>query len=209
MLISAGASYVAVTLPFTLLVLYMLQMYYLRTSRQLRFMDLEAKSPLFTHFLQTFQGLHTIRAFGWQHEFIETNLKHLDRSQRPYYLLYCIQRWLNLVLDLVVAALAVIVVTFATQLPSSSSGGDVGIALNNVLGFNQTLTLIITSWTTLETSLGAIARVKSFEEQTPKEHIPSEVPPLGEHWPENGMVEFRNVTASYGYSLPTIPSKFY
>lgn len=42
----AAAPYLAVTFPFLAALLYVLQKFYLRTSRQLRLLDLEAKSPL-------------------------------------------------------------------------------------------------------------------------------------------------------------------
>jgi len=45
-LIAFASAYIAISYPFLLLVFYFIQNYYLRTSRQLRFMDLEAKSPL-------------------------------------------------------------------------------------------------------------------------------------------------------------------
>ena len=67
-LISSGAGLVAVTIPPTVVILYVLQKFYLRTSRQLRFLDLEAKAPLYTQFTETLDGLHTIRAFGWEGE---------------------------------------------------------------------------------------------------------------------------------------------
>ena len=187
-----------ITIPFVLVFIYFLQNVYLRTSRQLRFIDLEAKSPLYSHFLETLDGLSTIRALGWGDHFSETNIRRLDTSQRPYYLLYCIQRWLNLVLDLLVAALAVIVVALAIQLRATTSAGLLGIALNNVLAFNQSLSLLVTSWTNLETSLGAIARVKGFEAQTTPEEKPGEtvIPP--ESWPDQGAVTFHDVTAAYG-----------
>ncbi len=44
--IAAASAYIVISLPFICVVLYFLQKFYLRTSRQLRFMDLEAKSPL-------------------------------------------------------------------------------------------------------------------------------------------------------------------
>ena len=40
-LIAAGSRYAAVMMPLIVLVIYMIQRFYLRTSRQLRFMDLE------------------------------------------------------------------------------------------------------------------------------------------------------------------------
>lgn len=110
-----------------------MQKYYLRTSRQLRLLDLEAKSPLYSHFIESLSGLVTIRAFGWADKFCELNLKLLDISQKPYYLLFCIQRWLGLLLDLIVAALAVILMILVVKLRTEVSGGFVGLALLNVV----------------------------------------------------------------------------
>ena len=192
-----GARYFATIIPFCFLATYGLQKFYLRTSRQLRLLDLEAKSPLYTHFTETLEGLQTIRAFGWQAAFEKKNTMLLDMSQRPYYLLYCIQRWLNLVLDLMIAALAVILITFAVQLSDTTSGAAIGVALVNILGFSQSLSLLIDRYTTLETSLGAIARIKNFEETTTQEHLPQERDSPPDHWPLRGSVEFRDITASY------------
>lgn len=121
------------TVPILLLVLYYLQRIYLRTSRQLRLLDLESRSPLYSHFLETLEGLSTIRAYGWETQFQNINLKRLDDSQKPYYLMFCIQRWLGLVLDLVVAAMAVIVVSLAMTLKGTTTVGLLGVSLNNVM----------------------------------------------------------------------------
>lgn len=110
-----------------------LQKYYLRTSRQLRLLDLEAKSPLYSNFIESLSGLATIRAFGWAEHFKELNLKLLDVSQKPYYLLFCIQRWLGLLLDLMVAILGVILMVLVVKLRTDVSGGFVGLALLNVV----------------------------------------------------------------------------
>src|ERR1700712_1748572 len=105
-----------------------IQKFYLRTSRQVRLLDLEAKSPLYTHFIESLSGLVTIRAFGWSDEFIEQNLVLLDNSQKPYYLLFCIQRWLALVLDLTVSVLAMVLMVLIVEFRDSISPGYVGLA---------------------------------------------------------------------------------
>lgn len=132
-LITVVSSYIMTTIPFLMLVLYCLQHIYLRTSRQLRLLELESRSPLYSHFLETLEGLSTIRAFGWEHESSEVNARYLDDSQIPYYLLFCIQQWLALVLDFIVAAMAVMVVILATTLRYSTSPGLLGVSLNSVL----------------------------------------------------------------------------
>ena len=196
-LISQGSAFMAVTIPFLLGAVYVLQKIYLLTSRQLRFLDLEGRSPVYTNFLETLAGTPTIRALGWQKDFERINIKRLDQSQRPYYLLYTIQRWLNMVLDLIVAAMAVIVVALALRVTSSSSPGAIGLALNNILGFSQALRVMVDAWTQLETSLGGIARLKNFEQTVLPEHLPFETRDPGPDWPKDGNVEFKNLYASY------------
>src|ERR1700761_6618841 len=129
-LICLGSSYIAATIPAAILALYFIQKYYLRTSRQMRLLDLEYKSPLYQQFTETLEGLETIRAFGWQDYSDREAVRRLNTSQKPYYLLYMIQRWLNLVLDSLVASLAILLVALALCVPSSSSGGAIGVALS-------------------------------------------------------------------------------
>lgn len=88
-------------------------------------------------------GLSTIRAFGWQEESQQLNDKFLDTSQRPFYLLWMIQRWLTLVLDLIAMALAVVVVTVAVKMRSSTSPGFTGVALINIISFTDYLKYLI------------------------------------------------------------------
>ena len=133
-LIATGSTYMAATIPLLIIAIYALQHVYLRTSRQLRLLDLENRSPLYSHFLESLDGLATIRAFAWEADSKRRCHKLLDNSQRPFYLLLCAQGWLNLVLDLIVAAEAVIVVGLSVGLRSYISPGLLGISLNNILG---------------------------------------------------------------------------
>ncbi|KAF7714218.1 Uncharacterized protein PECH_000287 [Penicillium ucsense] len=197
-LIAEGSTYLAIAIPLCLGATWLLQRFYLRTSRQLRLLDLELKSPLFSSISETLEGLPTIRALGWQKRFDRRNQERLDASQRPVYLLYCIQRWLNFVLDLIVAALGILLVSLATQLPGSTSGSRLGVAMLNILGFSQSLSQFIFFYTDLETSLQAVSRVKEFVETTVSEEasIESRMLPT-ENWPARGAVEFAQITASY------------
>lgn len=203
-LISTGSAYMAITIPFVLIAIYLIQAVYLRTSRQIRFLDLEAKAPIYSHFLEVGEGVATIRAFGWQADAKERNADLVDASQSPYYLMYCIQRWLQLVLDLLVAVMAVVVMALAVSLRSSTSAGLLGIALNNILGFNQSLGRLVREWTNLETSLAAIARVKTFSETTGSERDCGSVDTTPSSWP-SGSIVLKNVSASYnGGDVPPV-----
>lgn len=168
-IISATTNYMAVAIPFCLGVIYFIQMFYLRTSRQLRLLDIEAKAPLYTNLKETILGLSTIRAYGGEFGLFlkHTQRQYLDDSQQPIYLLYTVQRWLSLVLDLLVTGLATLLIVLAVQLKSGLSGADMGVALVNLTSFNQYLTMLVRCWASMETSLGAIARIRGFSRDTP------------------------------------------
>jgi ATP-binding cassette, subfamily C (CFTR/MRP), member 1 len=158
---------------------------------------LETKAPLYSHFIESLNGLVTIRAFGWAEAYKNKNLRLLDASQKPFYLLLCIQRWLILVLDLVVAALTILIITLAVALRSKMNSGFLGIALVNMMSFGQALASFVDFWTSLETSLGAVARIKDFSEDTPSEFLPEENGSPGSEWPTEGSLSFEGVSASY------------
>ncbi|KAK7745878.1 hypothetical protein SLS53_002596 [Cytospora paraplurivora] len=192
-----AVGYFAAVMPVVLVALYLIQKFYLRTSRQLRLLELEENAPLYTHFIESLAGLITIRAFGWAEAYAAKNRRLLDDSQKPYYLLLCIQRWLVLVLDLVVAGLALVLVGMAVALRSHMNPGFLGLALANMMNLSHSLTSLVQHWTNLETSLGAIARIKDFAENTPVEGASGEDALLDASWPSHGALRFESVSASY------------
>ncbi|KAJ5628313.1 hypothetical protein N7490_010541 [Penicillium lividum] len=111
--IATSSPYIIITYPFVVLILFGVQRFYLRTSRQLRLLDLEAKSPLYTHFLDTINGTVTLRAFGWTEDSVVFNCGLLDISQRPAYQL----------------------IILTTQLRSST--GLTGASLVSIMGFGR------------------------------------------------------------------------
>lgn len=85
----------------------------------------------------------------------------------------------------------------AVLLPETTSGGAIGLALINVISFNFTLSSVIIMWTKLETSLGAIARLKWFNRYTPNENKPEEIEMPAADWPSQSQIELENVVAAY------------
>jgi ATP-binding cassette subfamily C (CFTR/MRP) protein 1 len=61
-----------------------------------------------------------------------------------------------------------------------------GTAMKSLVGF----------WATLESSIGAISRIRSFSEETPSED-PNHQPHAPEGWVRRGAIEIKNVSASH------------
>ncbi|UKZ75697.1 hypothetical protein TrVFT333_003389 [Trichoderma virens FT-333] len=173
--IATAAPYLAIGFPFLFAALYIVQRFYLRTSRQMRLLDLEAKSPLYTHFLDTTKGIATVRAFGWTPYDIDHNDNLLDSAQRPAYLLAMIQR-------------------------NGFLGSNVGLAgtsLVSLLSFGSSLSELVQNYTDLETCIGAVSRLKTFSASvTPEDRATDDLEPP-ESWPTSGAVELTHVSASY------------
>lgn len=151
------------------------------------------------------RGLATFRAFGWIQDGIKKSNSLLDNSQRPAYLLAMIQRWLEFTLNCIVAVLAVVVVTMSVQL--SSSIGLTGASLVTLMNFGTLLTQMIQSYTQLETSLGAVSRLKTFSDKVKSETQPGEDEIPSELWPQEGHIQIQGVSASYkryAYNGPRI-----
>ncbi|TRX93894.1 hypothetical protein FHL15_005276 [Xylaria flabelliformis] len=194
-LLCVAEKWLALSLPICMAVVYVVQKVYLQTSRQLRFLELEARAGVFSSFLES--GLETIRTFGWSRAVIRENILRVDDSQRPEFLLLCLQRWLNIVLDLLAAAIATSVVAIAVGFRGHVSGAQVGIALNIMLVANTTLLRLVENWTLLETSLGAIARLRTLENTTPVEGGKGASLDPAQDWPQRGHIQLKYVTASY------------
>ncbi|KAI7763154.1 hypothetical protein LZL87_012191 [Fusarium oxysporum] len=155
-LIASSSPWLGLTYPAMVLILWLIQRFYLRTSRQLRLLDLEAKSPLYTHFLDTSRGIATIQA---------------DVST------------FNALVGLI------------TQLRSSSSLS--GASLVTLMTLSQSLSDIVRFYAALETSIGAVARLRNFTTKTGTESVlHGEVKP-DERWPSKGAIEVRGVWATY------------
>jgi ATP-binding cassette, subfamily C (CFTR/MRP), member 1 len=125
--------YTAIAVPFLGVGFWLLCRTYLRISYQVRLLDLNSVSPIFNHAIETVQGYRTIHCFGWQDHFYRKFLYLLDESQRPYYTMFAVQQFLQVVLDLFVAVLAIIACSATVTLKNSVNPGTLGLALTSLV----------------------------------------------------------------------------
>lgn len=194
--VSAGARLAAPIIPFFLLLVTGIQQYYLRTSRQLRVLELDTLKNLMRHVTETSAGIQHIRAFQWQEKLIQEFHIILDITQRPLYFLYCVQQWLEGVLDFSSAVAAIVVVTLAVKFPNSASANAMGLALLSLISFSETVSVWIRSSVAMETAFGAVSRIRTYAENTPAEEF-KDTAPVPPEWPATGKLELNSVTPVY------------
>ena len=105
-----------------------------------------------------------------------------------------VQRWLGFALQTVVAILAVSVVSLATQLRSSTA--LTGASLVTLMTFGDILNYIIRWYTQIETSIGAVSRLKNFSKQVKSESLEGEDVTPSREWPLRGGIQITGVSAS-------------
>lgn len=74
-----------------------------------------------------------------------------------------------------------------------------GVTLTSVMAFGMTLSQLMQTWAELETSIGAVTRIRQFQDDTPKESQISSAatPPCGP-WPSAGHISVAGLSAAYG-----------
>lgn len=148
----------------------------------------------------------TLRAFAHTHVAVSHNHALVDRSQRPWYLMYVIQKWLGVVLDLVIAGLATMVVGLSvglrdTSAKGGSDAGFTGVSLTQIVSFTSYLKLLILFWAQLQMCMSAIQRIRSFSEDTEAESdFEAGGAGAGEtpaEWPAHGGIVVSGMSAKY------------
>jgi ABC-type multidrug transport system fused ATPase/permease subunit len=101
-------------------------------------------------------------------------------------------------MELTVACLTVLLVTLAILTKGQFPSSLLGMALVTMMGLGGSLQTLLINWSGLETSLGAVSRVKDFTETTPSEASAAGEIVVGEDWPRLGTLEMKSVSLTYG-----------
>lgn len=64
------------------------------------------------------------------------------------------------------------------------------------MALGLSLKSLVSFWTLLETSIGAVSRIKSFSQDTPSED-PHHLSKADKEWLHSGRIEFKNISASH------------
>jgi ABC-type multidrug transport system fused ATPase/permease subunit len=179
-------------------VYFKVQEFYRSSSRELKRLESVAKSPIFSHFSETLNGLSTIRAFNTQKHFMEASRELNDRFSRAYFNNNASNRWLAMRLEFIGNMAVGCAALFAVlQSDSPSDAGLIGLSITYALEVTGTLNWSIRTFTQLETYMIASERINEYtvmETEAPA-IIESRRPP--KNWPSQGKLVFDDVKLRY------------
>ncbi|XP_022102307.1 ATP-binding cassette sub-family C member 9-like [Acanthaster planci] len=210
MQIIASVVVVGVVMPIFLvfvipiaIVYYILQRYYLATSRELQRLESISKSPVFSYFSESLGGLTTIRAYRCENRFYNTILARIDRNTAAFLYVQMGARWLAVRLD-ALGVLFVLLSTGSTLIGALSFGINpslVGLSSAYSLQMSNYLNYLMRNRTEVEMQMNAVERIQFFSEVDREDYSGAE-PSSG--WPHSGEIHIDNVSVRYAEDLEAV-----
>lgn len=181
-------------------------MYYRPSARELRRLNNLLRSRIYEHFGESLSGLATLKAFGAVSRFVEDNARRIDTENTAYWMSVACQRWLNLRLDLCGAVLVFITGLLVVGLRGTISASAGGVVLSYVVQAQSVFGNMIRQSAEIENNMNSVERMLHYayniEQEPPYEAESIDRDLKAEAWPQNGHVEFRELTLSHRPGLP-------
>lgn len=136
---------------------------YIATSRELTRLQGVTRAPVIDHFTETFLGSPTIRCFGKEDEFYQTNLDRINSNLRMSFHNYAANEWFGFRLELIGTLVLSITAFLMISLPSNFIKKEfVGMSLSYGLSLNSLVYYAISISCMLENDMVAVERVNQY-----------------------------------------------
>nr|XP_020732967.1 multidrug resistance-associated protein 4-like [Odocoileus virginianus texanus] len=182
---------------------FVLQQYFLQTSRDVKRLECTTRSLVFSHLASSLRGLWTIRAYKAEQKFQELFDAHQDLHSEAWFLLLTTSQWLSVYLDVICAIFVTIVAFGALLLVESLDLGQVGLVLSLTLTLSRMFQWCVRQSAEVENMMISVERVIEYtnlEKEAPWE-LEYRPPPF---WPNNGEIYFNNVNFRYKSDSPLV-----
>lgn len=183
---------------------YLVGSFYIALSRELKRYDSITKSPIHQHFSESLTGVATIRAYGVESRFMKQNLAAIDNNNRPFFYMWVANRWLALRIDTVGCCVMLFAGVFVLLSIGKIDAGLAGLSLSFAISFSEDALWIVRLYANVEMNMNSVERLQEFlsVDQEPPAEVPETKP--RESWPENGVIDFDDVSLRYAPHLPRV-----
>nr|XP_033815038.1 cystic fibrosis transmembrane conductance regulator [Geotrypetes seraphini] len=196
------------TIP-VIIAFILLRAYFLHTSQQLKQLESEARSPIFTYLITTLKGLWTLRAFGRQPYFETLFHKALNLHTANWFLYLSTLRWFQMRIEMIFV-IFFSAVSFISIATTGDGEGKVGIVLTLAMNIMSTLQWAVNTSIDVDSLMRSVNRVFRFidmpledtksgkDEQLPGVLvIENEYTRKDRDWPYGGKMTVKNLSAKY------------
>ncbi|KAH8413402.1 hypothetical protein KR009_010872 [Drosophila setifemur] len=180
------------------LAFHFLRKFYLSTSRDVKRLEAVARSPMYSHFSATLNGLPTIRALGAQELLTQEYDNYQDLHSSGYYTFLSTSRAFGYYLDLFCLAYVVSVILTSYFNPPLGNPGQIGLAITQAMSMTGTVQWGMRQSAELENSMTSVERVveyRNLESEGEFESSADKKPP--KNWPQKGLIQANDLSMRY------------
>lgn len=182
---------------FITIMYFLIGMFYINSSRDLKRLESVQRSPLYQQFGETLSGMTTIRAYGDERRFIRENMHKVNTHSRPFIYLWGANRWLAFRVDVTGALVSFFAGAFVILSVGKIDAGAAGLAMTYAVTFTENVLWFVRLYSVNEQNMNAVERIKEYYDvdQEADYIIPENRPAA--NWPSKGGVEFVGYSTRY------------
>ena len=184
--------FIAVIIPLSV-VYWIVQRIYVATSRQLRRLESNTRSPIYSWFGEAVSGVATIKAFNIQDRFIKDLETKVDINQACSEPNIISNRWLSIRLEMLGNLIILFASLFAILGRDTLDPGIVGLSLSYSMQITQNLNLLIRQTSQIENNMVSIERIMEYQTGLPQEAPWLTHDDPGDNWPSRGEVYIKSL----------------
>uniref|UniRef100_A0A8C1FZS3 Cystic fibrosis transmembrane conductance regulator n=1 Tax=Cyprinus carpio TaxID=7962 RepID=A0A8C1FZS3_CYPCA len=189
------------------IIFIVMRKYFLRTGQQLKQLETEARSPIFSHLIISLKGLWTIRAFERQAYFENLFHKTLNTHTATWFLYLSTLRWFLFRADIIFVFFFTLTAWIAVG-TNQDKPGEIGIVICLAMLILGTFQWCVATSIAVDGMMRSVDRVFKFIDlpsETPKPDkskcsdliIENADAQADSSWPNRGHIDVQNLTVKY------------
>ncbi|XP_053376881.1 multidrug resistance-associated protein 1-like [Mercenaria mercenaria] len=180
-----------------------IQKRFVPVRRQLSRMESKKRSPVYSHFTESLNGVHVIRAFNMQEKFAAESASKVNVMCEVFWQNRTVDRWIDLRLCVLNVLCFAATTYFVIMERERLDGAVVGMVITFVLQLNGNLEWFVRMSGEMERDVVCIERIGEYSSTKQEAPLHTSVVPQ-KSWPESGNVEISNYSVRYREGLDLV-----
>ena len=169
-----------------------------------------SRSPIYAHLQESLNGVDTLRAFDQMDRFCYINRSNIDVNTKSLFMLQSISRWLSTRLHFLgsIVVLSSSILSVLTLLSSKPlTAGMAGFLMTYALTVTGSLSLLVQTSAMVESNIVCFERCVEYWDLPIENETGLGRTEVGESWPDNGAIEFKDYSTRYRANLDLVLKK--
>ncbi|KAK3250532.1 hypothetical protein CYMTET_40092 [Cymbomonas tetramitiformis] len=203
-LICAIIPYFLIAIPILLLIFRHWNRRYVAVSRELKRIDGVTRSPIYSIFSTTLQGVTSVRAYQSETRLRKSFNDAVNRNNNATLLYLNAGRWLGVRLDFIAAVAIVVAAGLVFLLRDVLPPGLAGVVLVYSLQMTGLFQYGVRQAAEVETLLTSVERMVEYTEVDVEASLNTPDGLVPQNWPQHGAIDFKDVVMAYRPDLPPV-----